>query len=73
MIKRMLLKELVQTETSQRRALFRINCKRKGKICKVVIDSGSTDNMVSREMVDKLNIERIPHKTHYRTSWVSDS
>lgn len=53
MIKRTLLKEPVKTEVPQRKALFRVNCKIKGKVCKVVIDLGSTDNIVSLEAVNK--------------------
>lgn len=37
----------------------------RGKVCKVFIDTGSQDNLVSKEMVDKLNLERIPHKAPY--------
>lgn len=57
MLRRILLKESKEKEMSQRRNLFRTTCKCKGKLCKEVIDSGSIDNMVSREMVDKLKIE----------------
>ncbi|WP_238336889.1 hypothetical protein, partial [Mannheimia haemolytica] len=38
----------------QRKKLFKTTCKSKGKCCKVIIDSGSIDNLVSTEMVDKL-------------------
>lgn len=62
-----------EKDITQRRELLHINCKRKGKVCKVVKDSGSTDNMVSREMVDKLNLEIIPHQTPYKASCMSDN
>ena len=34
----------------QRKNWFRTTCKSKGKCCKVIIDSGSTDNIVSTKM-----------------------
>lgn len=57
---------------AQRRQLFKIACKCKGKVCKIVIDLGSTDNIVPCEMVDKLQLERIPLENPYHASWVSD-
>ena len=36
----------------------------------MVIDSGSTDNLVSTEMVDKLKLERTVHPTPYKVSWL---
>lgn len=38
----------------------------------MVVDSGSSDNMVSNEMVEKLQLERIPHKNSYKVSLVND-
>ena len=35
------------------------------------MDFGSTKNIVSNEMVDKLNLKRIPHTTPYKVSWLN--
>ena len=71
MLKTILLKEAKEArELAQRRNLFRTVCKSKGKCCKLVIDSGSTDNLVSTEMVDKLKLERTVHSTPYKASWL---
>jgi hypothetical protein len=40
---------------------FRTRCTYGGKVCQVIIDSGSCENMVSKEMVDKLKLR---HETH---------
>ena len=48
--------------------MFRTKCKSQGKCCKIVIDSGSTDNLVSTEMVEKLVLERMKHPTPYKVS-----
>jgi hypothetical protein len=37
----------------QRNSLFRTACKTKDRVCKVIVDSGSMDNLVSTEMVEK--------------------
>lgn len=42
-----------------------------GKVCKVVIDFGSTDNLVAVEIVEKLKLKRIPHPTPYKVSWLN--
>ena len=55
---------------SQRKVLFRTACKVQGKCCKVVIDNGSTDNLVSIEMVEKLNLKKAKHPTPYKVSWL---
>ena len=43
-------------EPNQRRNLFKTRCKIKGKCYKLIIDNGSTDNLVSIEMVEKLGL-----------------
>ena len=70
-LKRVFLKaEKEENEPTQRNSLFRTVCKCKEKCCKVVIDSGSTDNLVSTEMVEKLGLSKMVHPTPYRVSWL---
>eukprot|EP00253_Pinus_taeda_P010700 PITA_10700 len=57
-------------EPDQRKALFRIVCKSRGKCCKLIIDSGSTDNLVAVEMVEKLGLKKLKHPTPYKVSWL---
>ena len=42
----LLLKKVID-DSVQRRSLFKTVCKVEGKCCKLIIDSGSTDNLVS--------------------------
>jgi hypothetical protein len=51
----------------QRNSLFRIACKTKDKVCKVIIDSGSTENLVSIEMVEKLELKTTTHQGHTKS------
>jgi hypothetical protein len=36
----------------------------------VIVDSGSTDNLVSIEMVEKLELEIVAHTSPYKVSWL---
>eukprot|EP00253_Pinus_taeda_P020624 PITA_20624 len=57
-------------EPDQRKALFHTVCKSRGKCCKLIIDSGSTDNLVAVEMVEKLGLKKLKHPTPYKVSWL---
>jgi hypothetical protein len=46
---------------AQRNSLFQTACKTKDKVCKVIVDSASTDNLISIEMVEKMELETIVH------------
>lgn len=72
-VRRALLKPYKEKEMTQRRSLFKTKCKLNDKVYKVVMDSGSTDNMVSFEMVDKIKLVRIPHEAPYKVSWLNDN
>jgi hypothetical protein len=57
LLKRVLVKaEKEVHEPSQRKSLFKTVCKSRGKCCKIIIDIGSTTNLVSTEMVEKLGL-----------------
>ena len=59
-----------QVEPAQRKSLFRTMCKVQGKCCKMVIDSGSTGNLVSKEMVENLSLKKTKHPIPYKLSWL---
>jgi hypothetical protein len=70
MLRKVLLKPKAEVEKPvQRKNLFRTTCKTKDRVCKVIIDSGSTDNLVSTKMVEKLELEKIAHLKPYKVSW----
>ena len=50
-----------ETKLGQWRSLFRTRCKCEDTYCDVIIDGGSTDNLVSEEIVSKLNLKREKH------------
>jgi hypothetical protein len=59
-----------EVERVQRTILFWTACKTKDMVWKVIVDSGSTDNLVSTEMVEKRELEMIDHPSPYRVSWL---
>jgi hypothetical protein len=71
MMRKILIKpEKEEKEPVQRNNLFRTACKTKDRVCKVIIDSGSTENLVSTEMVEKLELETTAHPNPYKVSWL---
>jgi hypothetical protein len=71
MMQKVLLKPEKEAENpAQRNSLFRTACKTKDRVCKVIVDSGSTDNLVSTEMVEKLELETVAHPNPYKVSWL---
>jgi hypothetical protein len=71
MMRKFLLKPKKEPENpAQRNSLFKTTCKTKDKVSKVIVDNGSMDNLVSIEMVEKLELETIGHPIPYRVLWL---
>jgi hypothetical protein len=71
MLRKVLLKPKEEVEKPvQRNNLFRTTYKTKDRVCKVIIDSGSNDNLVSTKMVEKLELETTAHLKPYKVSWL---
>ena len=71
MMRKVLLTPEKEVESSvQRNRLFQTACKTKDKVRKVIVDSGSTDNFVSTEMVEILELETIDNPSPYKFSWL---
>ena len=50
--------------------VFHTKCTAEGKVCLVIIDSGSFENLFSMEMVQKLSLKTIPHLNPYKLCWM---
>jgi hypothetical protein len=71
MMRNVLLTPEKEVENSvQMNRLFQTACKTKDWACKVIVDSGRTYNLVSTEMVEKLELSNIEHPSPYRVSWL---
>ncbi|KAD5961404.1 hypothetical protein E3N88_12877 [Mikania micrantha] len=53
-----------------RHNIFRTRCTAKGKVCTIIIDRGSCDNMVSTTMIEKLGVKTEPHPEPYQLTWL---
>jgi hypothetical protein len=43
---------LASKEEGQRKNLFKTHCSVKNKVCDMIVDNGSTENLVSQKLVD---------------------
>jgi hypothetical protein len=57
-------------EDDQHHNLFHSWCTIGGKVCQLVIDSGSCENVVAEEVVEKLALETEKHPNPYRLEWL---
>ncbi|XP_028547476.1 uncharacterized protein LOC110104104 [Dendrobium catenatum] len=55
---------------TQRNALFKTKCTIKGKVCDLLVDSGCTENVISRAVVQALQLKTSPNPNPYKISWV---
>ncbi|XP_020697731.1 uncharacterized protein LOC110110544 [Dendrobium catenatum] len=55
---------------SQRNALFKTRCTIQGKVCELLIDSGCTENVISRSVVHALQLKTTNNPHPYKVSWI---
>jgi len=60
----------IAEEPEQRKIILKTKCKVQGKCCNLIIDGGSTENLVSTEVMEKLKFKCISHPNPYRVSWL---
>ena len=69
-IRRALNSNPVEDEVWLRNNIFHTRCTSHGKVCDVIIDSGSCENVVSDTMVQKLPLKTEKHPQPYKLSWL---
>ena len=52
--------------------IFHTRCHVKGKVCTLIIDSGSCTNVYSSLMVEKLNLHAMKHTKLYKLQWLNE-
>ena len=57
-------------DSCQRTSLLRNCSKFSGKVYKVILDGGSTSNLISKEMIQKLGLKRMRHPYPYGIGWL---
>jgi len=65
-----LLLTLRQEDQSQRHKVFRTRCTVNQRVCDVIIDGGSGENVVSKEMVLKLGLKIEKRPAPYKIGWI---
>jgi hypothetical protein len=71
MMRKILLKPEKEIENPvQRNSLFKTSCKAKDRVCKVILESGSKNNIVSTEMMENMELEKVAHLSPYKVSWL---
>ena len=72
MVRRALCTEESDQEPMMRKRLFKTIYKVVGNCCKVIIDSGSLDNLASEELVTKFQLPIMKHLKPYQIAWLKD-
>ena len=73
MIKRLLGGTSLGEDATQRENIFHSRCLIEGKLCSLIIDSGSCTNVISARLVDKLKLKTSSHPKPYKLQWLSEN
>ncbi|GAV75297.1 hypothetical protein CFOL_v3_18776 [Cephalotus follicularis] len=63
---------MLKTSDDQRENIFQSRCSIKGRVCSLIIDSGSCTNITATTIVEKLNLSTTPHPSPYKLQWLND-
>jgi hypothetical protein len=59
-------------ENGQRHNLFHTRGMIKDKLCRIIVDNGSCNNIASQELVDRLELKPRGHASPYKMQWLND-
>ena len=68
-IQRVMCSEKVD-DRSQRNNIFKACCSIQGRVCDLIVDSGSCENFVSRKLVEHLGLKTERHPKPYTIGWI---
>ncbi|XP_020675785.1 uncharacterized protein LOC110094799 [Dendrobium catenatum] len=60
----------IQPVETQRHSLFRTKCTINGKVCDLVINSGCTENIISRAAIQALQLKTVKSSNPYKIGWL---
>jgi len=70
LLRRMIGQDQSELEPTQRENIFQSRCKINKWVCSLIIDGGSSTNVASTRLVEKLSLETIPHGKPYKLAWI---
>ena len=70
--RRVLSVTAVQEENNQRHNLFHTRGMIKDKLCQIIVDNGSCNNIASQELVERLGLKQRCHPSPYKMQWLND-
>lgn len=72
----LMLTRVLHTQTDsnekQRGNRFETRCTIKGKVCSIIIDSGSCTNVAFTVLVERLKLPTLNHNQPYKLQWLSN-
>ncbi|KAJ9536534.1 hypothetical protein OSB04_un000286 [Centaurea solstitialis] len=71
-VKKALNMQMKVDETEHRENIFHTRCLVQGKVCVLIVDGGSCANVVSNEVVEKLNLHTLKHPQPYKLQWLNE-
>ena len=52
--------------------LFRTKCDVQGSLCDLIIDNGNRENIISKDVVERLQLETENHPNPYAIGWIKE-
>lgn len=59
-----------QEDNTQKQSIFKTRCTSNHKVCNLIIDSGSCENIVSKALVTTLQLKTEKHPHPYKIGWI---
>ena len=71
MVRKLILSPKYNDDT-QRHKLFRTRCTVQGSLCDLIIDGGSQENIISKDVVEKLQLVIETYPNPYTIGWIKE-
>jgi hypothetical protein len=62
----------VKEENNQRHNLFHTRGMIKDKLCRIIVDNGSCNNIASQQLVERLGLKQRRHPSPYKIQWLNE-
>jgi hypothetical protein len=59
-------------ENGEHHNIFHTRGMIKDKLCRIIVDNGSCNNIASQELVDRLELKLRQHPNPYKMQWLND-